>query len=142
VLPRYLLLSLVTSFAMTACAFSVARSAALTQTSGPAALPPRFLSRLPMPLREADLWALEAEDHYLRVHTALGQELILMRLGDAIHDLLGIEGARTHRSWWVARHGVREIRRGDGRATLILPDGSPVPVSRGQRRTLRDEGWF
>ena len=47
---------------------------------------------------------MEAEDHYLRLHTSKGQDLILMRLSDAIAELEGIEGARrTAPGGWRAR---------------------------------------
>jgi DNA-binding LytR/AlgR family response regulator len=72
----------------------------------------------------------------------LGQDLILMRLSDAVSELEGLEGAQTHRSWWVAKDAVTGAERGDGRATLTLKDGSEVPVSRAYARTLRAEGWF
>ena len=39
-----------------------------------------------------------------------------MRLSDAVEELEGLEGAQTHRSWWVARDAVRGVERGDGRA--------------------------
>lgn len=107
-----------------------------------AAAPPRFLERLPLKLRGAEVWAVEAEDHYLRLHTSRGQDLILMRLADAVAELEGIEGARVHRSWWVARDAIVEARRGDGRATLTLKDGSEVPVSRSYAGRLRDQGWI
>jgi|GEM_PF-308316 len=68
--------------------------------AGPAPAPqPAFLDRLPAHLG-SDLLALEMEDHYVRVHTALGSELILLRMRDAIAELGGIEGAQVHRSWW------------------------------------------
>ena len=85
---------------------------------------------------------MEAEDHYLRLHTSLGQDLILLRLADAIAELEGLEGAQTHRSWWVAKTAVASAERGDGRATLTLKDGAEVPVSRGYARQLRAAGWF
>src|SRR5690606_15189181 len=65
--------------------------------------PPRFLTRLPHRLKGAAIRAVEAEDHYLRVHTDQGSDLILMRLSDAVKELEGLDGAQTHRSWWVAR---------------------------------------
>jgi hypothetical protein len=104
--------------------------------------PPKFLERLPLKLRGAQLWAVEAEDHYLRLHTAKGQDLILMRLSDAVSELNGIEGAQVHRSWWVARDAITEAVRGDGRATLTLKDGAEVPVSRTYARLLRQKGWI
>jgi hypothetical protein len=103
---------------------------------------PKFLERLPLKLRGAEVWAVEAEDHYLRLHTSKGQDLILMRLSDAVAELDGIEGAQVHRSWWVARDAIADARRGDGRATLTLKDGSEVPVSRTYARILRQRNWI
>ena len=104
--------------------------------------PPRFLSRLPAKLSGGALFAVEAEDHYLRLHTSKGQDLILMRLSDALPELEGIEGARTHRSWWVARAAIVSVERAEGRATLTLADGTEAPVSRSYLKPLRDAGWF
>lgn len=135
------LVVLVISLAVTTINVLVARSRAIslaveTQT------PPRFLERLPLKLRGAEVWAVEAEDHYLRLHTSKGQDLILLRLADAVAELEGIEGAQVHRSWWVARDAIADARRSDGRASLTLKDGSQVPVSRTYAKTLRDRGWI
>lgn len=111
--------------------------------AGPAGSPPpRFLDRIPPKLKGAELYAVEAEDHYLRIHTERGSDLILMRLSDAVSELEGIEGAQTHRSWWVAKDAVVDVERGDGRATFILKDGARAPVSRSFARALRAEGWY
>lgn len=114
------------------------------QTHAPATptTPARFLDRMPPKLRGATLRAVQSEDHYLRLHTDRGSDLILMRLADALAELEGIEGAQVHRSWWVARDAVRDVRRGDGRATLTLDGGLEVPVSRRHARTLRATGWW
>ncbi|HEX5262708.1 MAG TPA: LytTR family DNA-binding domain-containing protein [Phenylobacterium sp.] len=114
----------------------------VTGVTSASAEPPKFLERLPLKLRGAEVWAVEAEDHYLRLHTSKGQDLILMRLSDAIAELEGIEGAQVHRSWWVARDAIAEARRGDGRATLTLKDGAEAPVSRSYARVLRERGWI
>ncbi len=111
-----------------------------THPADPAA--PRFLERLPPKLCGAELWAVEAEDHYLRLHTSQGTDLVLMRLSDAIIELDGIEGAQTHRSWWIARKAVHAAELINGRAILSLADGTIVPVSRTYVRALRAEGWF
>ena len=104
--------------------------------------PARFPDRLPMKLRGAAIRAVQAEDHYLRIHTDRGSDLILMRLSDALEELDGLEGSQTHRSWWVARDAVRDISRGDGRATLTLEGGITAPVSRRYARALREAGWY
>jgi DNA-binding LytR/AlgR family response regulator len=102
----------------------------------------RFPERLPPRLRGAVIRAVQAEDHYLRIHTDRGSDLILMRLSDALDELEGLEGAQTHRSWWVARDAVRDVARGDGRATLTLEGGLTAPVSRRYAKALRDAGWY
>ncbi|WP_396594710.1 LytTR family DNA-binding domain-containing protein [Brevundimonas sp. R86498] len=114
------------------------------QTHAPVAGAPaaRFPERLPMKLRGAAIRAVQAEDHYLRIHTDRGSDLILMRLSDALDELEGLEGAQTHRSWWVARDAVRDVARGDGRATLTLEGDLSVPVSRRYARALREAGWY
>ncbi|MBX9460281.1 MAG: LytTR family transcriptional regulator DNA-binding domain-containing protein [Brevundimonas sp.] len=111
-------------------------------SAGVGAAPARFLDRLPPKLRGATLYAVQAEDHYLRLHTDRGSDLILMRLSDAVAELEGLEGARTHRSWWVARDAVRGVSRGDGRAVLTLEGGLTAPVSRRYARALRAARWY
>lgn len=127
---------------MTALNYMAQKEPAATHAAAAGAAPARFLERLPLKLRGAELFAVEAEDHYLRLHTSKGQDLILMRLSDAIAELEGLEGARVHRSWWVARAAVTDARRGDGRATLTLKDGATVPVSRAYAKALREGGWI
>lgn len=104
--------------------------------------PAKFIERLPLHLRDARLIAVQAEDHYLRVHTDRGSDLILMRLSDALDELEGLEGAQTHRSWWVAKDAVRRASRGDGRATLVLEGDLIAPVSRRYSKVLRESGWY
>jgi LytTr DNA-binding domain len=110
--------------------------------AGPVGTPPRFLERLPAKLKGARLYAVEADDHYLRLHTSKGTDMILMRLVDAIDELEGIEGAQVHRSWWVARDAVQSVQRGEGKAVLTLSSGILAPVSRTYARALREAGWY
>lgn len=124
---------------MTAIAMALDRKAAAPE-GGDA--PPRFLDRLTPRLRGAAIHAVQAEDHYLRIHTDRGSDLVLMRLSDAVKELQGLDGAQTHRSWWVARDAVIDVARGDGRATLTLKGGLTAPVSRRHARGLREAGWY
>jgi hypothetical protein len=116
--------------------------AGITHAAPEGAAPPKFLARLPVKLRGGELYAVSAEDHYLRLHTSKGSDLILMRLADAVTELDGLEGARTHRSWWVAKTAVTDARRSDGRGTLTLKNGVEAPVSRSYAAALREAGWF
>jgi hypothetical protein len=141
-LPWFFAPVLVISAIMTALNYLISRSPPETHAAPSDAPPVRFLERLPPKLRGGELYAVEAEDHYLRLHTSRGSDLILLRLADAVAELEGIEGAQTHRSWWVARSAVVSAARADGRATLTLKDGAQAPVSRTYAKALREAGWF
>ncbi len=99
-------------------------------------------ARLDFKFRQATIFALSAEDHYLRIHTSAGETLILMRLYDAVRELDGIEGSQVHRSWWVARDAVADIARGDGKLDLVLKSGLRAPVSRRYQKALKTDGWL
>jgi hypothetical protein len=101
-----------------------------------------FRQRLSAKRRAARLIAVEAEDHYLRVHTDAGDELVTARFGDALAELAGVAGFRTHRSWWVAADAIDAVtwRRGRGEARLTC--GLVIPVSRSNAAALKAAGWF
>lgn len=145
-LPGYFPAVFLVSVLMTAinhlAADHAARRSSVTHAAPAGAAPPKFLERIPLKLRGGELYAIQAEDHYLRLHTSKGSDLILLRLADAVAELEGIEGAQTHRSWWVAKAAVTDARRGDGRAVLTLTNGVQAPVSRSYAGPLRDAGWF
>ncbi|WP_246444011.1 LytTR family DNA-binding domain-containing protein [Sphingomonas sediminicola] len=104
-------------------------AASVEQPAAAPEYPPEFISKLPAALRR-DILALEAEDHYVRVHTVHGSALILMRLADAAALIDPRLGLRVHRSWWVAKGGVRTLERTPGRAIARLVDDTAVPISR------------
>jgi DNA-binding LytR/AlgR family response regulator len=144
-LPAYFPVVLLVSAVMTAVNYLAATRAHRrheTHAAPAGAAPPKFLERIPLKLRGGELYAVQAEDHYLRLHTARGSDLILLRLADAVAELEGIEGAQVHRSWWVAKAAVTAARRADGRAVLTLKNGVEAPVSRSYAGALRDGGWF
>ncbi len=141
-LPYFIGPVLVVTGSISAANVFLARTPVQTHAARPGAKPPRFLDRLPFKLKGAVIRAVSSEDHYLRIHTDRGSDLILMRLSDALTELEGLEGAQTHRSWWVAKDAVRDVSRGDGRATLTLEGGVEAPVSRRYARALRDAGWY
>lgn len=133
---------LVISAAMTAIMILANRPGRVTHAQARGAPSARFLERLPPKLKGATLFAVSSEDHYLRLHTSRGNDLILMRLADAIPELEGLEGAQTHRSWWVAKDAVESTRRDGDRVTLTLKGGAEAPVSRPNIKPLREAGWF
>jgi DNA-binding LytR/AlgR family response regulator len=102
------------------------------------ALPP-ILDRLPFEKRAA-LVALSVEDHYVRVHTLNGQEMILMRLSDAIREVGDTAGAQVHRSHWAAFEQVSAVRREGDRAILTMVSGADIPVSRANIHKIKEAG--
>lgn len=97
----------------------------------------QFLKRLPDSFHQAQLYAVASEDHYLRVITSAGESLILMRLSDAIIELSSVEGMQTHRSWWVAKAGVKQAGTEQGKFVLTLKSGDLVPVSRTYQQAVK-----
>lgn len=91
--------------------------------------------------RMARLIALEAEDHYIRVHTDMGSELVGMRFADALEELKRAHGFRIHRSWWVAADAIEAVRWSRGGGEARLSGGIVAPVSRRNAATLREAGW-
>jgi DNA-binding LytR/AlgR family response regulator len=101
-----------------------------------------FRKRLSARFRSARLIAIEAHDHYVRVHTDLGAELITARFADAMDDLSGVYGFRVHRSWWVAGSAIKSARWERAHGALELEGGLAVPISRSGAPLLRSAGWL
>lgn len=99
-------------------------------------------ARLPFKFKKAQIYAVNAEDHYLKIHTDAGETMVLMRLYDAIKELDGIEGSQTHRSWWVAKDAIAEVVKGDGRVSLRLKNDIMAPVSRSFQNALKNQDWI
>jgi LytTr DNA-binding domain len=120
----------------------IASAATPQPTPVSAALAPHpLLDQLP-PELGSDIIALEMEDHYVRVHTALGSALVLMRLRDAMALVGEVEGMQVHRSWWVARTAVEDTVRDGRNIRLRLARDIEAPVARANVATLRDARWI
>ena len=89
-----------------------------------------------------DLLCLKMEDHYLRVKTKIGSELIHLRLSDAIEELHELPGFQPHRSWWVHKDAISSVQKTRQRYELILIDGSTIPIARRRIAELKQQGWL
>lgn len=89
------------------------------------------------------LLAVEAEDHYLRLHLADGRSpLVHYRFRDALADLAGLDGLQVHRGYWVAAGAVQGLERREGRKwSLRLTSGLSVPISDTFLPAVRQRGW-
>lgn len=100
---------------------------------------PPLLSRL-SPSFLPPIVALQSEDHYVRVHSTNSDELLLMRLRDAIAEMGDIPGERIHRSWWVALSGVVGCERFGRTWALQIAGGKRAPVARDSVHRLQCSG--
>jgi hypothetical protein len=106
----------------------------------PAAQPGETLNeRLPIAVR-GEILSLSGQDHYVEVRTQKGTHLLLSRLADAIALTGDQQGMQVHRSYWVARAGIKKIETRNGKGVITLLDGSEVPISR--HKLAKTRRWF
>lgn len=98
---------------------------------------PAFLEGSKHISKAEDLFSVSAEEHYIRVHTSAGDELIYKRFCDAVRELDGFPGIRIHRSHWVSPFAVSRISSLGKKMTIRLKDGQELPVSRPYQAMVR-----
>lgn len=97
----------------------------------------RFFHRIPKELGR-DLISLNSQDHYIKVTTSFGSDLILMRLSDAVVELKEHDGIQPHRSWWVSKNHVASIKTITGKKMLELKNGDLIPISRANLKDVTE----
>jgi hypothetical protein len=102
----------------------------------PTVFSPPFMALLP-PRLGNDLVALQAEDHYVRIHTTLGNGLVRYRFSDALLELTTVDGLRVHRSFWVCKRHITKIERVERGWSLMMYGDVVVPVSHAYREAVR-----
>ncbi|MFT6102540.1 MAG: hypothetical protein ACJA0C_000133 [Candidatus Endobugula sp.] len=73
---------------------------------------------------------LQAQEHYLRVTTEFGSELILYKFGQAVREIPESFGVQVHRSFWIAKQNITGWCATEGGIKVSVHHGAPVPVSR------------
>jgi hypothetical protein len=89
---------------------------------------PAFLERFEPPVK-GQVFAVQAQEHYVRVVTAEGAGTTLYRFGDALRELEGLTGLQVHRSFWGADAGVAGLKQDRRGLRIVLRNGEQVPVS-------------
>lgn len=97
----------------------------------------RLRMRLPARLREGQIISMSMQDHYVEITTTFGNDMLLMRLSDAIDLLDGKPGVQTHRSHWAARSHAKSLTKVARRHELFLSDGRSLPVSSSYKDTVK-----
>lgn len=91
---------------------------------------PAFLRTVDEGVCPEEVLALEACDHYIRIHTAGRTPILLCRFGDAVEQMSRQPGAQVHRSYWVAASAMKALEKHKNGYQLVLTNGARVPVSR------------
>lgn len=96
---------------------------------------PRFFQRMTRiaDITPDELLAVEAEDHYIQVHTVRGKELIYYRFGDALDELTPLDGLRIHRSAWISKKAVDRVEIDGRNMQVVLSSGARFRVSLSNR---------
>ena len=98
----------------------------------------RLTAKLSPGLREKPL-RIQAQEHYVKVTTCLGSELIHYKFGEAMKDLNSEMGLQVHRSYWVAKNNIKGWLQKKNNIELQLEFGDPVPVSRRFEQIVKNE---
>ncbi len=95
-----------------------------------------FFKRIPTHLGK-DLQYLNVQDHYVNAVTDKGEQLILMRLKDAIDELSGMDGVQIHRSYWVAKSAIINVKKSNSKMIIEMKNGDSLPVSRSRLKDVK-----
>ena len=98
-----------------------------------------LMLRLP-PAKRGELLYMSMQDHYVEIVTSKGRELVLLRLADAINEAGSKTGIQVHRSHWAAFSAIASSRRDGGKVSVVMSDGTELPVSRTYATALREAG--
>jgi len=97
----------------------------------------RIYDRLPPEIGQ-DILYLGAQEHYTKVVTTKGSELIYMRFADAMAlTEAAMPGQRVHRSYWVADTAVDTLEASGAKVSILCSNGDVIPVSRSYREQVR-----
>ena len=78
---------------------------------------------------DARLIAIKAEQHYIKIWSDKGTELVRYRFRDVAETLADYKGAQVHRSWWVNLDDVESYRQAGRKLELVIESDLTVPVS-------------
>ncbi|ALI54156.1 hypothetical protein IMCC12053_206 [Celeribacter marinus] len=85
----------------------------------------------------ADLRAIRAEEHYIRLDMAKGEKMLRYRLADAVEQIPAAYGIQAHRSVWVAFGAIEKVTRlAEGKLLLTMTTNDRITVPRARRKAV------
>jgi len=94
----------------------------------PVALP-RFLDHISETTGLDEIYAIKAEQHYIRIYTREQNHMILYRFSDAVAEIDKDIGMQVHRSFWVRKDAIDRIESEKKKMFVRLISDLQVPVS-------------
>ncbi len=99
----------------------------------------RMLLQKLSPEKRGKLLAMSAEQHYVRLHTDAGEDLVLMPFSEAITKIPSEHGMRIHRSHWISYDAVQALQSAGKSLSVRLVNDLELPVSRSFSGSVREE---
>ncbi len=99
----------------------------------------RSLQRKLPPEKRGRLLAISAEQHYVRIHTNVGDDLVLMPFSEAVGKVPSEQGMRIHRSHWISYDAVQALQAAGNNLSVQLENDIELPVSRSFSGAVREE---
>jgi len=99
---------------------------------------PGFIDRLPAALLPAEVLAIKAEQHYIRVYSPTKEYMVLYRFSDALRELDDALGKQVHRSYWVNTQAISSIHAKAKDFSVRISTGVDIPVSTPYQGLMRE----
>jgi uncharacterized membrane protein SpoIIM required for sporulation len=85
---------------------------------------------------DAILLAVRAEQHYIRIWSDRGTDMVRYRFRDLMGQLGNCPGGQVHRSWWVNFDAVQSVNNEGRKLELTISPDLIVPVSVSYRNSV------
>lgn len=87
----------------------------------------------------SDLLLIQANEHYLTILTRNGEETHRTPMNAILPQIGDEEGIHPHRSFWISKDFILEVKLVGTKPMIICKDGTKIPVARGRRKDI--EKW-
>ena len=108
-------------------------SARVKPQTRPAAKDARFIRHQGKAIDLTRLLYMKSVEHYVELVTRERTDLVRASLRELTALCPPCQGVRPHRSYWVHRDAIVGLNRSGGGKSLVLSDGSEIPVARNRR---------
>lgn len=101
--------------------------------TGGAAVTNRNVTICDVTIATANIKFATSEGHFLKIYTVSGEKEYRARMKDFLAQLSSADGISPHRSHWVARGQISEVRKN----MIVTVSGVQLPISRGRKDSVQ-----